>query len=177
MPSHVSEFDEAYDDFKEPPAMSGEVLERPIRALEPREAVLIPSNASAAEAVDVMSAHRTGCLLVMESGRLVGVLTDRDVVWRALPLGAPLDRVRVDEIMTRDLEVLTMDDPIAFALNRMTIGDSRHVALVDDGGHPIAVLSVRDIAKFVAEHFSGTVHNLPPVPSRRSSDYPPHGAA
>jgi len=177
MPSPVSEFDEAYDDFKEPPAMSGEVLEHPIRALEPREAVLIPSTASVAEAVNAMNAHRTGCLLVMEAGTLVGVFTDRDVVWRALPLGAPLDQVRVHEIMSRDLDVLTMDDPIAFALNRMAIGDSRHVALVDEGGQPLAVVSVRDIAKFVAEHFAGTVHNLPPVPSRRSSDYPPHGAA
>jgi hypothetical protein len=51
------------------------------------------------------------------------------------------------------------------------------VPLVDDTGHPLAVVSVRDVVNFVVQYFAGPVQNLPPTPSRRSSDYPPHGAA
>ncbi len=178
MPSATSEFDESYDDLRrEPPSLSGEVLDHPIRLLEPREAVLIPSSASVAEAVVVLNDRKVGCLLVVEAGKLVGIFTDRDVVRRVLPTGLALDQVRVGEYMTKDPEVLTLDDPIAFALNRMSAGDFRHVPLLDDAGRPLAVVSVRDVVSFVVQHFAGQVQNLPPTPTRRSSSYPPHGAA
>jgi len=178
MTSTSSEFDEAYDDLtREPPSLSGEVLDHPIRLLEPREAALIASSAPVAEAVAMLNDRKAGCVLVMESGKLVGIFTDRDIVRRVLPTGSALDQVKVGDYMTKDPEVLTLDDSIAFALNRMSAGDSRHVPLVDDAGHPLAVVSVRDVVNFVVQHFAGTVQNLPPTPSRRSSDYPPHGAA
>ena len=79
--------------------------------------------------------------------------------------------------MTKQPEVLTLDDSIAFAPNRMSTGDFRHVPLVDERGQPLAVVSVRDVVNFVAQHFAAPVQNLPPTPSRRSSDFPPHGAA
>jgi CBS domain-containing protein len=178
MTNATSEFDEAYDDLtREPPSLSGEILEHPIRLLEPREALLILASATVAEAVALLNDRKAGCLLVMDSGKLAGIFTDRDIVRRVLPAGSALDRVKVGEYMTKDPEVLTLDDSIAFALNRMSAGDFRHVPLVDDKGHPLAVVSVRDVVNFVVQHFAGPVQNLPPTPSRRSSDYPPHGAA
>ncbi|HEX4337788.1 MAG TPA: CBS domain-containing protein [Polyangiaceae bacterium] len=178
MPSATSEFDDAYDDLgREPPALSGEVLDHPIRLLEPREAVLISSSASVAEAVVILNERKAGCVLVMEGGKLVGIFTDRDIVRRVLPTGLALDQVRVGDHTTKELDVLTLDDSIAFALNRMSAGDSRHVPLVDAAGHPLAVVSVRDVVNFVVRHFAGSVHNLPPAPPSRSSDRPPHGAA
>jgi CBS domain-containing protein len=178
MPSTTSEFDEAYDDAgREPPSLSGEVLDRPIRLLEPREAVVVAPSASVAEAVALLNDRKAGCVLVMEGGKLVGILTDRDIVRRVLPAGLPLEQAKVGDHMTKDPEVLTLDDPIAFALNRMSAGDSRHVPLLDETGRPRAVVSVRDVVSFVVQHFAGSVQNLPPTPSRRSGEYPPHGAA
>jgi len=178
MPSTTSEFDEAYDDLKrDPPSLSGELLDHPIQLLEPREAVLIPSTASVAEAVALLNDRRAGCVLVTEAGKLVGIFTDRDIVRRVLPTGRALADATVGEYMTKDPEVLTPDDPIAFALNRMSAGDFRHVPLLDDTGKPVGVVSVRDVVSFVVEHFAGPVQNLPPTPLRRSNDGPPHGAA
>ncbi len=178
MPSAISEFDEAYDDQgREPPSLSGEALDYPIRVLEPRDAVLVPASASVSAVVSVLNDRKAGCVLVMAGDKLVGIFTDRDIVRRVLPAGLPLDQAKVEDYMTRDPEVLTLDDPIVFALNRMSAGDCRHVPLVDDSGKPLAVVSVRDVVHFVVEHFAGSVQNLPPTPSGRSSGYPPHGAA
>ncbi len=178
MPSPTSEFDEAYDDTRvDPPVLSGELLDHPIQLLEPRSAVLISPDASVADAVAALNEVKAGCLLVMEGGKLVGIFTDRDIVRRVLPTGRALGEATVGEYMTKDPEVLTPSDPIAFALNRMSTGDFRHVPLLDDLGSPVAVVSVRDVVSFVVQHFAGPVHNLPPSPVRRSSDCPPHGAA
>jgi CBS domain-containing protein len=177
MASTISEFDEAYDDPREPPALSGEILDQPIRTLNPREAVLVPSNASVAAAVALLNERKAGCVLVMEGEGLVGIFTDRDIVRRVLPTGLSLDLVEVGEYMTRSPEVLSPEDPILFALNRIVNGDFRHVPLLDDAGRPAGVVSIRDVFNLVIQHFAGPVQNLPPSPSRRSSDYPPHGAA
>jgi CBS domain-containing protein len=178
MPSATSEFDEAYDDQgRESPSLSGEALDYPIRVLEPRDAVLVPVGTSVADVVSLLNVHQAGCVLVMAEHQLVGIFTDRDVVRRVLPAGLALDQTKVEDYMTRDPEVLTLEDPIVFALNRMSTGDCRHVPLVDDSGKPLAIVSVRDVVHFVVQHFAGSVQNLPPTPSRRSSNYPPHGAA
>lgn len=178
MPSATSEFDEAYDDTRaDPPVLSGELLEHPIRLLEPRTAASISPSASVAEAVALLNEMKAGCVLVMDAGKLVGIFTDRDIVRRVLPTGRALADATVAEYMTKDPEVLGPDDPIAFALNRMSAGDFRHVPLLDETGRPVAVVSVRDVVNFVVQHFAGPVQNLPPSPMRRSSDCPPHGAA
>jgi CBS domain-containing protein len=172
-----SEFDEAYDDpIRAPKALTEETLNEPIRLLDPREAVLLGAGATVASAVSTMIEQSTGCVLVVDSGNLVGILTDRDVVRRVIPLGIPLENARVADHMTPTPDVLTMDDPIAFALNRMAIGSYRHVPLVDADGRPIGIVSVRDIVRFIVDHFSKQVLNLPPTSTPPTSDFPPHGA-
>ena len=178
MPSTTSEFDEAYDDAeREPTALSAELLEQPIRLLEPRAAVFVTTSTSVADAVAALNDRSAGCLLVTTDGKLVGVFTDRDVVRRVLPAGIALSQARVGDYMTTGPEVLSLDDPIAFALNRMSSGDLRHVPLVDEARHPVAVVSIRDVFRLLVQHFAGSVQNLPPTPSNRSSQYPPYGAA
>jgi len=178
MPSSVSEFDESYDDpAREPITLSEEALDEPIRVLEPRTAVLVGAGDTVAEAVRLMNEHRIGCVVVVDREALIGIFTDRDVVRRVLPGGTPLERAVVGDFMTRDPGVLSPEDPIAFALNRMSFGGYRHVPLVDAAGHPVAVVSVRDIVRFLVAHFDRPVLNLPPTPAPPASNLPPHGAA
>ena len=178
MPSTISEFDEAYDDAnQDAPSLTCDVLEQPIRLLEPAPAVLVSMNSSVADTVKTMNDALVGCVLVMDGRKLAGIFTDRDVVRRVLPTGLPLEAAKVGDYMTPDPDVLGPDDPVAFALNRMSLGDSRHVPLVDDAGQPLSVVSVRNVVNFVIQHFAGPVQNLPPTPSRRVTEYPPHGAA
>ena len=110
-----------------------------------------------------MVEHEIGAVLVEREGRAVGIFTERDVLRRVVLRG--LDQARpVSEVMTRDPETLRLDDGIAFALNRMIVGGFRHVPIVDEGGRPQAVLSLREVVAFIIELLPGRVLNLPPDP-------------
>ena len=76
--------------------------------------------------------------------------------------------------MTREPETLGPDDPVAFALQRMSVGGFRHIPLVDGDGHPVGMLSVKDIVEFLVEQFPQAVLNTPPEPGRHAAQ--PEGA-
>jgi CBS domain-containing protein len=177
MPSPVSEFDEAYDDpIREPRTLSEEVLKEPVRRLDPRTPIALSPDATVAEAVTAMNDGRTGCVLVVENERLAGIFTERDIVRRICAGGEALDTLRLGDFMTAAPDTLELDDPIAFVLNLMSVGGYRHVPLVDDDGRPVGVVSVRDVVRFLVDHFPKRIHNLPPSPKGPSSEFPPHGA-
>jgi CBS domain-containing protein len=89
-----------------------------------------------------MQLHRIGCVTV-EADRLVGILTERDLV---LKLGGrSLAGVRVSEVMTPDPVVLRGDDTIAVAIHKMALGGFRHIPLVS-GGRATGIISARDLS-------------------------------
>jgi CBS domain-containing protein len=95
-------------------------------------------------AAQVMRANVIGCLPVVDGGRLVGMLTDRDLVVRGLARGEPPWELRVREVMTPDPLVCTPEEPIERAVARMIDGRVRRLVVVD--GHGVAgVLSLDDL--------------------------------
>lgn len=143
-----------------------EITAQPIRGLPTlKEPICVPPRATVRRAIDEMNRHRVGCVLVEEGGRLVGVFTERDVLGKIAPGGVDIDRTRVEEVMTRDPECLTLDDGVAYALNKMSVGGFRHVPLVDDAGRPVGIVAMRNIVDFIVHLFPGQVLNLPPAPA------------
>jgi CBS domain-containing protein len=115
-----------------------------------------------------MKEHRIGCVLVEQGGKLVGIFTERDILTKLVGTGYDPAKVLVDGVMTRDPETLTLDDPIAFAMQLMNVGGFRHVPLVDDERRPVGILSVKDIVDYLVEHFPRDVLNIPPEPGKHS---------
>ena len=139
------------------------MIREPIRTLNPRRPLSLSPAATVADAVRVMREHRVGCVLVVEAERLVGIITERDLL---LKLAHPtLDRP-VLELMTPDPEVLSPDDPIVYALNKMSVGGFRHVPLVDAAEHPVGIISVKDIVDYIIDFFPNDVLTVPPKPSQ-----------
>jgi len=105
--------------------------------------------------------------------RLVGILTERDLLLKMenADLDAPVSR-----LMTPDPETLELDDPIVWALNRMSVGGYRHVPLVDRDGRPVGILSVKDIVHYIVALFPNEVLTLPPDPQRSDAAVPRDGA-
>ena len=56
-------------------------------------------------------------------------------------------------------------EPIGLAIRRMEEGGYRHLPVVDEGGRPVGVLSVKRIVHYLVEHYSPTVYNQPPDPA------------
>jgi CBS domain-containing protein len=147
---------------KRGPVVDQRTLEQPITRLEPRAPLCVDQHATLADAVAVMREHRVGCVLVVDDGGyLVGIFTERDLLLRLE--NADLSRA-IRPYVTPEPETLAPDDPIAFALNLMSVGGFRHVPLVDEEGRPTGVVSVKDVVNFLCEVFSQEVLTIPPHP-------------
>jgi CBS domain-containing protein len=125
--------------------------------------LLIQPSQRVADAVTLMRKENVGCLVVCEGERMVGILTERDLMRRVLALGEPLT-VPVSQCMTRNPVVVHRKEPIAAAIRRMEEGGYRHLPVVDEAGRLVGVLSVKRIVHYLVEHFPGTIYNLPPDP-------------
>ena len=170
MDSQDSIYDEHFqygEDIAEK-AIDARLFGEPIKNLHCRAGhVSIPLGTTIGEAARIMKDHRVGCVLVEEAGKLLGIFTERDILTKLVGTGYDPGKVQVDGVMTRDPETLTPEDPIAFAVQRMSVGGFRHLPLVDSLGRPVGILSVKDIVDYLAEHFPREVLNIPPEPGKQ----------
>lgn len=171
MDSAGTIFDEeaGYEEDESPvKAIDARLFAEPIKSLPRRVGhVAVPLGTTIGQAARIMKEHRIGCVLVEDGGKLVGIFTERDILTKLVGTGYDPAKVAVDGAMTRDPETLTPEDPIAFALQQMSIGGYRHVPLVDPDGHAVGILSVKDIVDYLTEHFPREILNLPPEPGRQ----------
>jgi CBS domain-containing protein len=103
------------------------------------------------EVAQRMVARDVGAVLVLEDERLVGILTERDIL-RAVAGGIGEDTV-VADWMTRDPETMEPDEPIRQAAVLMIHGGFRHLPIVE-GTDVVGMLSIRDLMRVVLEDSS-----------------------
>ena len=146
-----------------PRVLDQRMIREPIRYLAPRPPLCLGPSDTVIDAIRTMREHRIGCVLVVERERLVGIVTERDVIMKVGQAdgGRPLR-----DFMTPDPEVLSPDDPVVYALNKMSVGGFRHVPLVDEARRPVGVVSVKDIVDYIADFFPNDVLTVPPDPAR-----------
>jgi CBS domain-containing protein len=101
-----------------------------------------------AEAAERMCAKDVGALLVLDGERLVGILTERDVM-RAVGDGAG-EGATVGDWMTRDPETIEPDETTEHAAVLMIHGGFRHLP-VTEGEQVVGMLSIRDLMRIVLE--------------------------
>jgi CBS domain-containing protein len=138
----------------------------PLDSLSLRKPIVVNSGSSVDECIQTMLQNRIGCVLVVEKKKLRGIFTERDVLMKIAGTNQNLEKISVDKYMTPDPVALKLTDPLISALRLMNKGGYRHVPVVDDKGHPVGVVSVKDIVSYIVEFFPEDVLNLPPHPIR-----------
>jgi CBS domain-containing protein len=146
------------------PRVYEHMIREQIATCAPRPAICVNPRTTVADAIALMKQHATGCVLVQMDGRLTGIFTERDVLFRVAGAGLDAARTLVSAVMTPDPETFTMRDELAWVLNLMAVGGFRHVPIVDDEGHPVAVISMQRIVERLVECFPNAVLTLPPRP-------------
>jgi CBS domain-containing protein len=141
-----------------------EMLETPLSELKRAPAVTVAPDATVARAAELMRKKKVSAVLVKKGAKLVGIFTERDLVSRAMAAKA-WSRAPVKKFMTPSPETLTLSDPVAYALNKMSVGRYRHVPLVGADGKPAGVISIRDIVDFIVELCPEEILNLPSQPA------------
>jgi len=123
--------------------------------IEPRKLVVAPPEASVSDAARLMRKDRVGAVLIVKEGRLVGIFTERDAVYRVMAASRDPGTTRLGEVMTPDPKTVAPDESFGYALLLMHENGFRHAPVVEDG-RPVGVVSARhaldpDLEEFTAE--------------------------
>ena len=108
-----------------------------------QQLVHLVASATVRAAAKLMHLHNVGFVLVMEKGRLEGILTERDVVQRVVSAGRQPDETTLEEVMTRNPDTIRPEATAMDALRLMHDGGYRHLPVVDKG-QVLGVVSRRD---------------------------------
>jgi CBS domain-containing protein len=111
------------------------------------EVITIAPTASMEQAIATLTQHRIGALVVLGAeGRMIGVLSERDIVRALAEHGIGVLNQPLSQSMTRTVVTCCESDSIAEIMERMTHGRFRHIPVVDDD-RLVGIVSIGDVVK------------------------------
>jgi CBS domain-containing protein len=120
------------------------MTQRAIRSIvEHREVITAPESMTVSEAATVMKEKKAEAILIVNEGKLAGIFTERDALYRVVAEGRDAKATRLADVMTRDPRTIHPDKPFPDALQIMHDGSFRNVPVVEDG-RPVGVVSAGD---------------------------------
>jgi CBS domain-containing protein len=125
-----------------------EVMTRDVRACEP--------NATVADAAKVMAQEDVGPVPIVEDGRLVGIVTDRDIVVRVVAEGRDPNATTVKEIASTDLVTVSPGDDLDEALKLLAERQVRRLPVVE-GDRLVGIVAQADVARLGKDKQTGEV--------------------
>jgi len=123
--------------------------------MERKALVTAPPETTVSKAAGLMARKKVGAILVLEHGTLVGIFTERDVVFRVIAQGCDAQTTRLADVMTTAPKTVEPDKSFGYALLLMHENRFRHLPVVENG-KVIGIVSARnaldpDLEEFVAE--------------------------
>src|SRR5690349_15621977 len=108
-------------------------MPRTIRMIiEDQAPVVAPGETSVGEAARLMQQYDVGAVMVVEKGRLVGIATERDALFKVMAKRLDAESTQIAEIMTRNPQTIHPDKPFEDALRIMHASSFRHVPVVEN---------------------------------------------
>jgi CBS domain-containing protein len=119
--------------------------QRPIREIIERDQLIsVGLDATAKEAVDAMVDHHCGSIVVLESGKVAGIFTERDLMIRVVHPGLDPAKTTMREVMTGKPDTIDADAPVANAIRAMDEFSYRYLPVLERG-RCIGVISTRHL--------------------------------
>jgi CBS domain-containing protein len=123
--------------------------------MEARKLLLATPQTTVREAAESMAARGVGAVLVVEGDRLLGIFTERDVVFRVVACGRDSTTTPIGQVMTANPKTIAPDKSFGLAMLLMHENGFRHLPVVEKGV-PIGIVSSRsaldpDLEEFVSE--------------------------
>lgn len=115
-----------------------------VRELPPGRLLSVDPQTSVADVARQMKADDSDSVAVISEGRLVGIITERDLV-RAIADGIDPRQVRADVVMTADPATVDADEEVAVVAVKMMRLGVRHLPVVNKAGKPVGLVSARNL--------------------------------
>ena len=128
--------------------------------------LFVASGSSMRQVIETIQQAQAGSVLIVEGERLIGIMTERDVLMKVVARRLDYDKP-VDEFMTPNPRKLRPTDTLGDAINLMNEAGLRNIPIVDEAGGVSAVFRARDVIHHLAESFPAHVLNLPPRPNQK----------
>jgi CBS domain-containing protein len=128
-----------------------------IRDLMTRSPRTVDSGSSAVEAARFMRDEDVGLIPIVESDRLVGTVTDRDIAVRLVAEGKSPEKTQVADIASRELVTIDPDQDVEEAFRLMAKHQVRRLPVVEEDGKLVGIVAQADIAKHVSAAQTGDV--------------------
>ena len=106
----------------------------------------VAPEATVADIATILSDRRIGAVLVLEAGRLAGIVSERDIVHRLAKHGAAALDMTASQVMTRHLQTATPHTSVGDAMAMMTAGRFRHLPVLE-GYALVGIISIGDVVK------------------------------
>ena len=134
------------------------MFDMPVRSvMERRKAIKAAPGTLVTKAAMLMAAKNVGAVMVIEDDRLVGIFTERDIVFRVVARGLDADATRLADVMTPAPHTVDPDKPFGYALLVMQENGFRHLPVIQDG-KPIGIVSSRSAMDPELEDFASEAH-------------------
>ncbi len=137
-------------------------VDTPIRQLleqPPREVFTVAPDTTVLAALQILTEQDIGVVLVLDGDRLVGVLSERDYTRQGELSGRSARETRVDELMTRQVTMVTPDYTVEQCMAVMTAEHVRHLPVLDQD-RVVGVISIRDLVRATVSHYEDIVRDL-----------------
>ena len=100
--------------------------------------------------IKIFQEQKKNCVLVYKDHKIVGILSNRDILWKVVGKYKDLSKVKVEQVMTPKPECVGPDDPIAFVVNKMAMGGFRHIPVLQADGKPLSIILIKDVLGYLA---------------------------
>ncbi len=129
-----------------------------VRELMTESPRTVPPDASAVDAAKVMQNEDAGIVPIVEGdGRLIGVVTDRDIALRVVAEGREPDSTKVAEIASQNLATVDPQQDIDEALRLMAEHQVHRLPVVEEDGRLVGILAQADVARHLDASRTGEV--------------------
>jgi CBS domain-containing protein len=103
------------------------------------------------QAARIMRDEDTGVVPVVDGKKIIGLVTDRDIVVRAVAEGKDLNNIRVSEVMTKQIRSVKEDSTVDEVLKLMSNSEIRRVPVVNNSNEIVGIISLGDLSTRTAK--------------------------
>jgi CBS domain-containing protein len=111
------------------------------------QVVVAKPEATIKEAAQIMSQFRIGCLIVMDEDKVVGIVTESDIIGKVVAANKDPERLRLEDIMSRNIISTTPDETIEDAAEKMVENKIKRLPVLE-GGKLAGIITATDLISF-----------------------------